>query len=114
MDGYAVTSAITQTASPTTPLTLTVLGCIAAGDSPLSAEEVAQQTEAAGAGQHVCYEIMTGAPFPHTPHASFDACIRIEDTTSNTSPTTSTTTTTHYHNHHHQTSPPLHSSPHSR
>ena len=79
MDGYAVSSAITQSASTTTPLTLTVIGCIAAGDPPLSADDVAQHIKAAAAADHVCYEIMTGAPFPNTPRA-FDACIRIEDT----------------------------------
>ena len=87
MDGYAVSSAVTQSASVATPLTLTVIGCIAAGDSPLSANDVTQHPATAAANDNVCYEIMTGAPFPNT-GAAFDACIRLEDSTASYSPTT--------------------------
>ena len=81
MDGFAVTSAITASASPTSPLRLLVLGCIAAGD----AAPVHCPTPSLSSALY-CYEIMTGAPFPSvSPHkpggAVFDACVRIEDVT---------------------------------
>ena len=80
VDGYAVSSATTQSASASNPLTLAVIGCIAASDSPLSADEVTRRMEAASAGETVCFELMTGAPFPNTASV-FDAGIRLEDTT---------------------------------
>lgn len=65
MDGFAVHSAATQTASPQTPVTLPVVGSTAAGD-PTSETDQAPAT---------AWEIMTGAPMP----AGYDAVIRVED-----------------------------------
>jgi molybdopterin molybdotransferase len=72
MDGFAVSSEDTLSASEESPVRLSILGSIAAGDTPpiYTSEE------------HKCYRINTGAPFPvsSTPHLPrlFDACARIE------------------------------------
>jgi molybdopterin molybdotransferase len=65
MDGYAVCAADTMQATADAPVSLPLLGSIAAGDEP----GVFPGTGAV--------EIMTGAPMPA---GSFDAVIRVEDT----------------------------------
>ena len=85
MDGFAVSSGLTQSASATTPLRLRVRGTIAAGDEPIATSSAWQAaTEGGdlfGKGYLPCVEIMTGARFPMSTSAlSFDACVRIEDT----------------------------------
>lgn len=75
MDGYAMNSTLTQSASAETPIIFRVTGTIAAGDvpRPLSAE--------AEDGIYHCVEIMTGARFPdYPPTMSFDCCVPLEDT----------------------------------
>ncbi len=68
MDGYAVMSAETVGSFATTPVRLTVKGCLAAGDPP------SPDTVQRGGG--TCIEIMTGARFPERP---FDAVVKRED-----------------------------------
>jgi molybdopterin molybdotransferase len=79
MDGYAIRSQATATASPETPVMFRVTGTIAAGDDPgdiLSAEPNAEHGH--GLGTATCVEIMTGAMFPE----GYDACVKLEDTVS--------------------------------
>ena len=64
MDGFAIHSALTATASNDSLLQFKVLGTIAAGDKP-------RQNPA----QDGVWEIMTGAPMP----TGFDAVVKIED-----------------------------------
>ncbi len=76
MDGFAVSSKLTEEASTSNPIKLRINGIIAAGDQPISTSTDWES------GYLPCVEIMTGAPFPISMSASpFDACIRIEDTT---------------------------------
>jgi molybdopterin molybdotransferase len=65
MDGYAVRAVDTEDATPEQPVTLAVVGDIAAGPNAR-----------AGMGPGVAMRIMTGAPIP----AGADAVIRLEDT----------------------------------
>lgn len=84
MDGYAVNSESTGTASISNPLTLCVRGTMAAGDAPLALSSDWENDFLS------CTEIMTGAQFPtSTSGMPFDACIRIEDTTPVFGPTAS-------------------------
>lgn len=81
MDGYALRSWQTASASPDNPLTFRVLGMIAAGDEPpIVNDDGAELT---------CWGIMTGAAFPLTmdemgqevavtSNSRFDACIKLE------------------------------------
>lgn len=68
MDGYAVNSAHTLDASPISPITLQVRGCVMAGDPVMEVPPHSPD------GCAPCVEIMTGAAFP----AQFDACIPFE------------------------------------
>jgi molybdopterin molybdotransferase len=74
MDGFCVSSAHTAHASPEHPLVLRVIGSIAAGDPPPIYD--------ADTPPDACYEIMTGAPFPHPREPRvprrLDACVRVE------------------------------------
>ncbi|KAJ3044066.1 hypothetical protein HDV00_003170 [Rhizophlyctis rosea] len=70
MDGYTVHSSALRHASPSNPLSLRVVGCIAAGDSAPHPDNYPSSFFAPDAA----WEIMTGAPFP----MGFDACIRVE------------------------------------
>lgn len=86
MDGFAVTSSSTLTASEEEPVRFKVLGSIAAGDDPPTYDLQDQSNLDSS-----CFIINTGAPFPLpstsepslpgpsscTPH--FDACLRKED-----------------------------------
>ncbi len=66
MDGFALRAAATAKASPQTPCTLHVVGCVVAGDPFF--REVTDPSEAV--------EIMTGAPVPT---GTLDAIAKIED-----------------------------------
>ncbi|KAK4099161.1 MoeA N-terminal region-like protein [Parathielavia hyrcaniae] len=77
MDGYAVRSQATATASPNTPVMFMVTGTIAAGDDPGETRSAGAVTEQdSTSGLHTCVEIMTGARFPN----GYDACVKVEDT----------------------------------
>jgi molybdopterin molybdotransferase len=69
MDGYAVTSSLTQGASSFHPLRLKLRGTIAAGDAPPQLGQIPADE---------AWEIMTGAPFPLV-QGGYDACVRLED-----------------------------------
>lgn len=78
MDGYALNSAATNTASPSTPIIFHVAGTMAAGDSPM----VISGEPDSDASVYPCVEIMTGARFPEAiegDHRLFDACVKLED-----------------------------------
>lgn len=88
MDGYAVPSEATRTASPDRPILFRVQGIIAAGDDPdlvvdacLSVTTVLEDEWQRALLP--CLEIMTGARFPSTSSTGIhlDACVRIEDVT---------------------------------
>ncbi len=66
MDGFALRSYETLTATREQPAQFNVLGLIAAGDLPPQTDLSAQSS---------AFEIMTGAPFPE----GYDSCARIED-----------------------------------
>ncbi|KAJ9112371.1 hypothetical protein QFC19_000791 [Naganishia cerealis] len=84
MDGYALCSSDTTTASPTNPLKFRVLGVIAAGDAPPTVSEAQKP------GELTCWAIMTGAAFPLTVNTEgdalqssgltglYDACVKLE------------------------------------
>lgn len=71
MDGYAIRSSATATASPETPALLRERGTIGAGDDPA---DILDAGLAGGVG--TCVEIMMGAIFP----PGYDACVRGEGT----------------------------------
>ena len=79
MDGYALSSTMTASASPSHPVSFRCVGSIAAGDRPLtvSAEYVDES------GIPPCVEIMTGARFPRSGAgvSELDACIPVEHVT---------------------------------
>lgn len=78
MDGYALNSAATKTASPSTPIIFHVAGTTAAGDLPM----VISGEPDSDASVYPCVEIMTGARFPEAiegDHRPFDACVKLED-----------------------------------
>ncbi len=70
MDGFALRSPETHTATPERPIILPVNGTIAAGDPPHQASHDA-------ACKDGCIEIMTGAPIPE----GYDAVVKLEDVT---------------------------------
>lgn len=84
MDGYALRSWQTTSASSESPLKFRVVGMIAAGDEP--------PIHASDEDELTCWGIMTGAPFPlagdgqrqvqATSKSRFDACIKLELVTS--------------------------------
>jgi len=76
MDGYAVCSSSTLTASDDNPLLLRVVDYIAAGDGQrLKHQDDINFQEATT----VCVEIMTGARFPETSFPFLDAVAKVED-----------------------------------
>lgn len=85
MDGYALSSKVTSTASPEKPVVFHVKGVMAAGDEPLylsSAPEVGSGLGIEGRTTvFPCVEIMTGARFPQSIMESeeFDCCVKWED-----------------------------------
>jgi molybdopterin molybdotransferase len=76
MDGICVSSSYCSSSSPDSHIDLRVMGSIAAGDVPLTFDHDVEED--------MCWEIMTGAPFPlpKSPQAAasrkLDACVRIE------------------------------------
>lgn len=75
MDGYAIPSAATLSASEENPAVFTIKGTMAAGDEPIVLP-IEHSDEALP-----CVEIMTGARFPSsTEGPSLDTCVKIEDT----------------------------------
>ncbi len=66
MDGFALRSSQTLSASEAHPLNFEVLGSLAAGD---------QSVGKSSASLITAYEIMTGGPIPE----SYDCCVKIED-----------------------------------
>lgn len=81
MDGYAVDSAVTSTASLVHPVKLLVIGSIAAGDTPPRSSRTLIQNILGTNHEYqgVCWEIMTGAPFPDVEDVDFDSVIKVED-----------------------------------
>lgn len=78
MDGYAVSSSFTTSASESAPVVFRVQGTIAAGDATVTLETINDID-----GIPLCVEIMTGAQFPVSKTESndvFDACVPIEHT----------------------------------
>lgn len=76
MDGYAVCSSSTLTASDDKPLLLRVVDYIAAGDTArLKHQDDTNFQEATT----VCVEIMTGARFPETSFPFLDSVVKVED-----------------------------------
>ncbi|KAI9370267.1 MoeA, N-terminal and linker domain-containing protein [Aspergillus egyptiacus] len=74
MDGFALSSAASQTASPESPVRFEVQGITTAGDEPHS--DLHDRRSALPP----CVEIMTGAPFPRGPEAErFDCCVPVEE-----------------------------------
>lgn len=69
MDGYALNSTATATATVEAPVVFLVKGTMAAGDEPLDVSAVSE------GDIYPCVEIMTGARFPEM----FDCCVRLED-----------------------------------
>lgn len=92
MDGYALSSSQTVTATPANPLTFRVLGVIAAGDPPPMVFVTQNSNE------YTCWAIMTGAPFPvavdpegqlsNTSNTAglYDACVKLELVTAHYQP----------------------------
>ncbi|KAL4972775.1 MoeA, N-terminal and linker domain-containing protein [Aspergillus desertorum] len=76
MDGFALSSAATETASPESPVTFEVTATTTAGDQPHSPADDLRD------GIPSCVEIMTGAPFPVGKGSErFDCCVPIEEVT---------------------------------
>ncbi|RBR09088.1 uncharacterized protein FIESC28_10028 [Fusarium coffeatum] len=73
MDGYAISSSLTNLATPETPVFFCIRGTIAAGDKPKS---ISPKDDMA---LNSCVEIMTGAQFPEGEEV-LDACVKVEDT----------------------------------
>jgi molybdopterin molybdotransferase len=86
MDGFVVRAEDTVAASVDSPITLRVLGSIAAGDAPSLIGPTMPHQPAS------CFEIMTGAPLPveatgtsnanvgaFVPSRHLNACVRVED-----------------------------------
>ncbi|KAL3431597.1 MoeA, N-terminal and linker domain-containing protein [Aspergillus tetrazonus] len=77
MDGFALSSTATETASPETPVTFEVMAITTAGDRPYPA---ANGLRDAKDGTPPCVEIMTGAPFPTGQEwERFDCSVPIEE-----------------------------------
>jgi molybdenum cofactor synthesis domain-containing protein len=77
MDGYAVDSSCTQDASDANPVSLRVVGFLAAGDRTARLPpSTCKACSVATTEFKSCIEIATGARFPAAP---YDACIRVED-----------------------------------
>ncbi|KAL4735290.1 MoeA, N-terminal and linker domain-containing protein [Aspergillus similis] len=77
MDGFALSSAATETASPETPVTFEVTATTTAGDWPCSAADGLRDAKD---GVPPCVEIMTGAPFPTGQEwEQFDCSVPIEE-----------------------------------
>lgn len=76
MDGYAIRSESTRSATPETPVRFRVRGRIAAGDDPRQTVQEHVSAEIDMKDVEPCIEIMTGAIFPD----GFDACVKYEDT----------------------------------
>ncbi|KAL4964213.1 molybdopterin molybdotransferase MoeA [Aspergillus stella-maris] len=74
MDGFALGSIATETATPESPVTFEVVATTTAGDRPHSPDNDLRD------GIPPCVEIMTGAPFPLGRDADiFDCTVPVED-----------------------------------
>ncbi|KAL4956112.1 MoeA, N-terminal and linker domain-containing protein [Aspergillus filifer] len=74
MDGFALSSMATETATAESPVTFEVIATTTAGDRPHSPDDDLRD------GIPPCVEIMTGAPFPLGRDADmFDCCVPVED-----------------------------------
>ncbi|EPS27521.1 hypothetical protein PDE_02464 [Penicillium oxalicum 114-2] len=76
MDGYALSSKVTDQASSQDPIALPVMGLIAAGKDPIFTTPLSDQQPL------FCLEIMTGARFPDsqlTTGVELDSCVKFED-----------------------------------
>ncbi|KAI1055646.1 hypothetical protein LB505_010005 [Fusarium chuoi] len=77
MDGYAICSESTKSASADHPVFFCVKGTIAAGDDSFALPSCHTPDE-----PQPCFEIMTGARFPEGVLGEvFDACVKVEDVT---------------------------------
>lgn len=73
MDGYALQSELTLSASPTNPVVFEVRGTSAAGDQPI------RISSSESSDIPSCVEIMTGAQFPTaSDNCQMDACVPVE------------------------------------
>ncbi|KAK4941316.1 hypothetical protein LTR10_018726 [Elasticomyces elasticus] len=83
MDGFAVCSGSTVGASPEHPVTLRVVGIVAAGDQTEPEQDLAclveERTKDGIKVPMKCVEIMTGAKFPERKFPELDAVIKVED-----------------------------------
>jgi molybdopterin molybdotransferase len=83
MDGFAVASSLTSSASPERPVKLRISHIMAAGDSveyPVGKyPKNYAYSSSDRASREECVEIMTGARFPDATHPECDAVIKIED-----------------------------------
>ena len=83
MDGYAINSQVTQTASEHTPVICQVKETIAAGGEEVIINPTVSQA-AKKKNTPICVEIMTGARFPRVesshPLDVLDCCVKVEDT----------------------------------
>ncbi|KAI7975346.1 hypothetical protein EIK77_003727 [Talaromyces pinophilus] len=83
MDGYAINSQVTQTASEHTPVICQVKETIAAGGEEVIINPTVGQA-AKKKKTPICVEIMTGARFPRVesshPFDVLDCCVKVEDT----------------------------------
>ncbi|KAL4792188.1 MoeA, N-terminal and linker domain-containing protein [Aspergillus venezuelensis] len=74
MDGFALSSRATETATPKSPVTFELIATTTAGDRPHSPDDDLRD------GIPPCVEIMTGAPFPLGRDADmFDCTVPVED-----------------------------------
>lgn len=73
VDGYALPSAATATATKKRPITLIVRGAITSGEEPRN------NLPSSGDGIPSCFEIQTGTRFPNgTTSHGLDACVKVE------------------------------------
>ncbi|KAK5065340.1 hypothetical protein LTR84_001178 [Exophiala bonariae] len=83
MDGFAVSSESTLSASRTNPVRLRISYMIAAGDgldTPIQSKAATKDiTNHQTHIQSECIEIMTGARFPELSHPELDSVVKIED-----------------------------------
>lgn len=80
MDGFAISSELTDVASKAEPVRFRISHIIAAGDginTPIQKPSAASRGVCGTSGE--CVEIMTGARFPELSHPDLDAVVKIED-----------------------------------
>lgn len=79
MDGFAVSSELTEAASKAEPVRLRISHVLAAGDRIDTVIEKQSRLMAFCGTYGECVEIMTGARFPELSHPDLDAVVKIED-----------------------------------